>query len=93
MFMRGNRVRFQLKVREPRTGFHFKIMCYACLLVYHFRWVEKWLRRWRTVFCGHAAHIGQQVGRVDVTTGLGSVSDRCKQTVRDIRQAFCERSV
>ena len=49
-----------------------------------FRWIEKWLRRWRNVFCGHTTQISSS--GVSILTGI------CQTTVRDLRSAQCSSS-
>ena len=53
--------------------------------IYVFSWIEKWLRRWRNVYCGHAAQTSSS-GGVSILTGI------CQTTVRDLRSAQCSGS-
>ena len=48
---------------------------------YYIRWTEKWLRRWRGIFCGHSTHISP--GGISQITGI------CRNAVRDLRSAYC----
>ena len=48
------------------------------------RWIEKWLRRWRGVYCGHRAQINP--------AGISILSGLCQQAVRDLRSAQCAGS-
>ena len=50
-----------------------------------FRWLEKWLRRWRGVFCGHVVQSTR-----DAMTTLNGL---CKETIRDLRRAKCAGSL
>ena len=49
-----------------------------------FRWIEKWLRRWRNVYCGHSAQIGP--------SGIKTLTGPCQSTVRHLRSAQCSGS-
>lgn len=46
-----------------------------------FRWTEKWLRRWRGIFCGHEAQTSPG--------GLNQITGICRNAVRDLRSAYC----
>ena len=46
-----------------------------------FRWAEKWLRRWREVYCGHRELTGP--------AGLDVLTGRCAAAIRDFRSASC----
>ena len=46
-----------------------------------FRWAEKWLRRWRGVYCGHRELTGP--------AGLDVLTGRCAAAIRDFRSASC----
>ena len=50
-------------------------------LSHFFRWTEKWLRRWRGVFCGHETQVQP--------LGLSVLTGRCLDAVRDLRSAKC----
>ena len=47
----------------------------------HFSWTEKWLRRWRGIFCGHTAQTS--------SGGLAQLTGICRNAVRDLRNAYC----
>ena len=50
-------------------------------IIFFFRWTEKWLRRWRGVFCGHDTQVQP--------LGLSVLTGRCLDAVRDLRSAKC----
>ena len=52
-----------------------------CLFLPFFRWVEKWLRRWRGVYCGHQTQT--RTDSLSILTGI------CQETIRDLRSAKC----
>ena len=62
----------------------FSIYFFTFTISLFSRWAEKWLRRWRGVFCGHETQI--QPLALSVLTG------RCLETVRDLRSAKCVNS-
>ena len=47
----------------------------------YYSWTEKWLRRWRGIFCGHPTQTSQG--------GLSKITGVCRNTVRDLRNAYC----
>ena len=57
----------------------------------NFRWVEKWLRRWRGIFCSHSAQTSDEGRRSDIelSGGLSSLTGACRDTIRDLRNAKC----
>lgn len=67
--------------KDPNMKLYQKTAQY---LSYFFRWIEKWLRRWRNVFCGHAAQTG--------SSGVSTLTGICQTTVRDLRSAQCSSS-
>ena len=56
--------------------------------------MEKWLRRWRGVFCGHA-NAAKAAADADFASGSGSgwspIPGKCTDTIRDLRSARCAR--
>ena len=83
---------FELKLWSSLTHTVLKIcgVCHMCLKsnfnpkFHDFRWIEKWLRRWRNVYCGHSAQIGP--------SGIKTLTGPCQSTVRHLRSAQCSGS-
>ena len=63
---------------------YFKQNITAGFLFGHTRWLEKWLRRWRGVYCGHIAQ-----AKMDA---MQTMMGRCRQMLHDLREARCSGS-
>jgi hypothetical protein len=56
--------------------------------------VEKWLRRWRGIFCGNAGQAAVDGRRNDVEFfgGTSPIPRKCVDTIRDLRNTKCAKA-